>query len=98
MSGLYLGAVHFDGDPDVLLPGYRRLSERFPIETLDLHVSVRRDDGITIYDACPTREIFDDFTTGETFLGAVAEAGLPVPRVEGLGDVQVAHVREEARR
>jgi hypothetical protein len=36
MTRLYLGAVHFDGDPDALLPGYRRLLEDFPLETLDL--------------------------------------------------------------
>jgi len=33
----------------------------------------------------------------ETFLGAIAEAGLPAPRVSGLGDIQVAHVRREIR-
>ncbi len=34
---------------------------------------------------------------GETFLGAIAEAGLPVPRVSGLGNIQVAHVRQAIR-
>jgi hypothetical protein len=32
---------------------------------------------------------------GDTFLGAVAGADLPAPRIEGLGDVQVAHLRDE---
>ena len=36
MTGLYLGAIHFDGDPGALLPGYRRRLEHFPIEALDL--------------------------------------------------------------
>jgi hypothetical protein len=31
------------------------------------------------------------------FLDAVTGAGLPAPRVEGLGDVQAAHLREEVR-
>ena len=45
MSGpLYLGAVHFNGDPGELLPGYRKLLERFGIDTLDVH-QVRRPRG-----------------------------------------------------
>jgi len=34
---------------------------------------------------------------GDTFLGAIAEAGLPAPHIEGLGDVQMAHLRNEVR-
>ena len=50
-----------------------------------------------MFDACPTREIYEQFTKSETFLGAIAEAGLPAPRVSGLGDIQVAHVRQTVR-
>jgi hypothetical protein len=35
--------------------------------------------------------------SGPLYLGAVADAGLPVPRIEGLGDIQVAHLRHEVR-
>ncbi len=97
MTGLYLGALHFDGDPDELLPAYRRLLERFPLETLALHVCVRRDGGLTVFDGCPTEEIFAEFTTGDVFRGAVAGVGLPAPRVEPLGDVLVARLLKEAR-
>jgi hypothetical protein len=31
------------------------------------------------------------------FREAVAAAGLPVPRIEGLGGIQVAHLRQEVR-
>lgn len=95
MTGLYLGALHFDGDPEELLPAYRRLLERFPPETLSLHVCVRRSGGLTVFDACPAKEIFAEFTSGDAFRGAVAEAGLPGPRVEPLGDVQVARLLKE---
>jgi hypothetical protein len=44
-----------------------------------------------------TREIYEEFIRSETFLGAIAAAGLPAPRVSGLGDIQVAHVRQEIR-
>ena len=95
MTGLYLGAVHFDGDPDALLPGYRRLLDHFPLETLDLHICLRRDGGLTVLDACPAEEIFAEFTSGDAFRGAVAGAGLPEPRVQPLGHVHVAHLLKE---
>jgi hypothetical protein len=98
MSGLmYLGAAQFDGDPGELLPCYQRLLEQFPIDSLDVHLCITRDDGLTVFDACPTEEIYEQFTGSDTFLGAIAEAGLPAPRIEGLGHVQVAHVRDEIR-
>ena len=40
---------------------------------------------------------FEEFTTSDAFRGAIAAAGLPAPRIEGLGDVQVAHLRHEVR-
>ena len=98
MSGLlYLGAFHFDGDPGELLLGYHRLVEQFPIDSLDVHLCVTRDNGLTIFDACPTKTVHEQFSTSCTFLDAVAAAGLPAPRIEGLGDVQVAHLRDEVR-
>ena len=95
MSGpLYLGAAHFDGDPAELLPAYHRMLGRFGLDALDVHLCITTDDGLTVFDACPTREIYEEFTKSDTFLGAIAEAGLPAPRVSGLGDIQVAHVRQ----
>jgi len=94
---LYLGAVFFDGDPDELLPAYQRMLEKFGLETLDVHLCITRDGGLTVFDACPTKQIYEEFTRSETFLGAIADAGLPVPRVSGLGDIQVAHVRQTVR-
>jgi hypothetical protein len=98
MSGLpYLGVVHFDGDPGELLPAYHRLLDRFGIDTLDVHLCVTRDGGLTVFDACPTKAIHEEFTKSDTLLDVIAAAGLPVPRFEGLGDVQVAHLRHEIR-
>jgi hypothetical protein len=88
---------HFDGDPDELLPAYQRMLEKFGLETLDIHLCITRDGGLTVFYACPTKQIYEEFTRSETFLGAIAEAGLPVPRVSGLGDIQVAHVRQAIR-
>jgi hypothetical protein len=94
---LYLGAAHFDGDPAELLPAYHRMLERFGIDTLDVHVCIVRDDGLTVLDACPGKAVHEEFTKSDMFLGAVAAAGLPAPRIEGLGDIQVAHLRHEVR-
>jgi hypothetical protein len=94
---LYLGAFHFDGDPGELLPGYHRLLKQFPVDALDVHLCILRDNGLTIFDACPSKAVHEQFTRSDTFLGAVAGAGLPAPRIEGLGDVAVAHLRAEVR-
>ena len=95
---LYLGAVHFDGDSGELLPGYQRLLEQFPIDALDVHLGITRKNGLTIFDACPAEAFREQFTKSNRFLGAVPEAGMPAPRIEGLGDVQVAHICDEVRR
>jgi hypothetical protein len=86
-----------DGDPGELLPAYQRMLDKFGLEALDVHLCITRDGGLTVFDACPTKQIYEEFTRSETFLGAIAEAGLPEPRVSGLGDVQVAHVRQTVR-
>ena len=98
MSGpRYIGAVHFDGDPDQLLPAYDRMLERFGMDNLDVHLCIVRDEGLTVFDACPTKADYEQFTGSDMFLKAVETAGLPAPRIEGLGNVRVAHLSEEIR-
>jgi hypothetical protein len=94
---MFLGAYHFDGDPAELRAGYDRLRAGFPADSLDLHVCVVRADGLTVFDACPSQEVFQGFSTGPDFAAALAAAGLPTPRVEELGDVHSALIREEVR-
>jgi len=91
---MFLGAYHFDGDPVPLLAAYRRLMRGFPPATSDLHVCVERADGITVYDACPSRSVFAAFSASPDFAGAVAAAGLPAARVELLGEVRTARLRQ----
>jgi hypothetical protein len=91
---MFLGSFRLDGDPQALLSGYERLMETYPPDSLDLHVCVQRADGITIYDACPTRADFDAFTTSSEFRTALAAAGLPEPRIDALGEVYTARLRE----
>jgi hypothetical protein len=94
-EALYLGAAHFDGDPGELRPAYDRLLERFGIDSLDVHLCIVRDDGLTVFDACPSKAVYEEFTTSDMFREAVSAAGLPARRIEGLGNVRVAHLRQE---
>jgi len=49
--------VHFDGDPGELLPAYHRMLGTFGLEALDVHLCITTDGGLTVFDACPTREM-----------------------------------------
>jgi hypothetical protein len=91
---MFLGCYDFDGDPGELLAAYDRMMEKFPPEALLLHVCVEREGGISVYDACPSREVFSAFAAGPDFNEAVAAAGLPAARVTLLGDVHRAGLRE----
>ena len=91
------GAYHFDGETSELLAAYHRLLEQFPPASLTLHVCVVREGGLTVLDACPSRAVHAEFVRSTAFTGAVAAAGLPAPRIEGLGEVHVVHVAEGVR-
>ena len=82
---MYLGVYEIDGDPARLLPAYDRLMAGMPDDLVHLHACAVREDGITIYDACPTREAFEQFSAGDEFRSAAESAGLPWPdRITGL--------------
>ncbi len=87
---MHLGSYRLDGDPDRLLAGYDQMLASFPTDALLVHVCVRRDDGITIFDACPNEAEFQRFSTSPEFHAALAAAGLPDPVIEHIGDVHVA--------
>ena len=80
---MHLGIYHFDGDPDELMAAYERLSASISADGSALHVCTRRDGGITIYDTCPSQDVFERFSASDAFQGALAAAGLPAPRIEG---------------
>jgi hypothetical protein len=84
---MFLGAYDFAGTVSELLTAYDRLVASFPPGALQLHLCISGDDGITVFDACPTREIFESFSVSPEFRGAVESAGLPEPTVRALGDV-----------
>jgi hypothetical protein len=82
---VYLGIYDYHGDPDHLLAAYDRLMADMPEDQLYLHACAVRDNGITIYDACPTKEAFERFSTSAEFRSASEAAGLPAPSgLEGV--------------
>ena len=91
---MFLGAYRFVGDPTELVAGYDRMVANFPPDAFSVHVCVVEDDALVIYDACPTREVFMEFSSSAGFAAAVAGAGLPTPSVEPLGTVHAARFAE----
>jgi len=91
---MYLGHYAFDGDPELLEAAHRRMIAGYPPDSIDLHVAVVRADGLDVYDSCPDEPTFRDFVGGDTFRAALAAAGLPTPRAEGLGRVVNALLKQ----
>jgi hypothetical protein len=90
---MHLGIYEIDGDPGELLVAYDRLMAGMPAGQVDFHACAVREHGITIYDACPTKEAFERFSTSPEFRGAAEAAGLPWPsRIEGV-PLHVVRVR-----
>jgi hypothetical protein len=91
---MFLGSYRFSGDPDVLLAAYARLRTDLPEEDIVLHLCLRRDDGITVLDACPSREELEAFAAGPELAAALAAVGLPTPDFRVLGEIHTAILRE----
>ena len=92
---MFLGSYAFEGDPAELVPAYERMLAQVPEEDVGLHVCVVREHGLLVLDSCPTRAAFDAFTSGPAFAAAVADAGLPHPRIVHLGEVHTALLRQQ---
>jgi hypothetical protein len=95
---MFLGAYHFDGHADELLPAFHRLLDGFPPGAVQLLLCVGTASGLTVFDTCPSRAEFEAFSGGDTLRAALAAAGLPRPRVEPIGDLHHAVVAEKVSR
>jgi hypothetical protein len=94
---MFFASYELAGDPDTLLAAHERMVAGFPTDSFLLHLSVRTETGITIYDSCPSREQFEVFSSSDEFAAALAAAGLPTPRVTPIGDVHYLYVGAEVR-
>ena len=95
---MILSAYHFNGDPDTLMEGHRRMMELFPPSGLDLHIAVTHVRGLTVYDSCPDLDTHEEFVASPEFRGAIAQLGLPTPTIEVLGEVHFAHLNQSVLR
>jgi hypothetical protein len=77
----------FAGDPDELLGRYDAMVAEIPPANLRLHLCLRAADGIVLVDTCPSREVYEAFSTGREFRGLRERHGLPEP--ERLDDFPV---------
>jgi hypothetical protein len=83
---MFLGRYDFEGDPDTLVKAYDRMMAVMPAEAISFHICIRREGGISLYDTCPSAEVFAAFSTSPQTRGAMSDAGLPEPVVTPLGE------------
>ena len=95
---MILSAYHFTGDADSLMERHHKMMELFPPSGLDLHLAVTHDGGLTVFDSCPDLPTQQAFVVSPEFHGALAEVGLPTPRIEIVGEVHFAHLNASVLR
>jgi hypothetical protein len=87
---MFLGTYRVTGDPNELAAAYDRLMATFPEDQLLVHICVKTDEGLVIYDTCPSQADFRAFSTDPHVLAMMQEAGLPIPQVDEVGEVHAA--------
>jgi hypothetical protein len=87
---MFLGSYRFTGNPIELAAAYDRLMTQFPDNQLLVQICVRTDEGLVVYDTCPSQADFHAFSTDPQVLAVMKEAGLPAPLIEGVGEVHAA--------
>jgi hypothetical protein len=87
---MFLGRYDFDGDPGELLAGYERLMTAEVVDSVSFQACITREGGISVFDTCPTEEVFQAFSSSPQTREAFRTAGLPEPSVTPLGPVHRA--------
>ena len=72
----------FVGDPDDLERRYLALMTEVPEENNVLHAAAKTPDGLIMFDTCPSKEVFDDFFSGDEVKALFARHGLTGAQVE----------------
>jgi len=84
---MLMGSYRFEGDPKQLSEAYEKLLESLPTTNMQLQVCVTDDNGMTIYDTCPSKEVFLSFSSSADMKDMMTSAGLPAPTVTQIGPV-----------
>jgi hypothetical protein len=78
---VHASILTFTGDPDDLVARFDDLLTQVPLDNVRLQLVVRRPDGITVVDTCPSREAYEGFRASGWLDSAMAAVGLPAPDV-----------------
>ena len=87
---MFLGRYDFDGDPAALTQAYDRMLADIAPGSVEFQVCIQRDGGLSVYDTCPSEEVFTAFSSSPATQAAFEAAGLPQPQVTPLGEVHRA--------
>src|SRR5436309_10356127 len=87
----------FVGDQEALIRGYDAMVAEIPRSNMSLHLCLRAPDGIVLVDTCPSREVFEGFSTSEEFRDLRERHGLPDPLEVADFPVHAAFVDGERR-
>jgi len=94
---MFLGIYRFEGNPQELLAGYERMIQSVPAGNMQLHCCVPDAGGLWVVDTCPSRDVFEGFSSSPQFLDLLESVGLPAPSVQKIGDVHRLFVGGEQR-
>jgi hypothetical protein len=89
---MFAGSYTFTGDVEELKAAHTKMLEILGAEGLYLHVAIAGDNSLTVIDACPSEDVFKQFSQGDFFRSLREKVGLPEPEVALLGDVHYALV------
>jgi hypothetical protein len=84
---MFIGSYTFVGDIDELKAGHAKMLETIGTDGIFMHVALVGDGQLTVLDACPSEEVFKEFSQGEFFKMLVDKCGLPMPTIVGMGEV-----------
>lgn len=89
---MFAGAYTFKGDVEELKAAHTRMIEILGGEGLFVHIALAGDNTLTVIDACPSEDVFRQFSQGDFFRSLREKVGLPEPEVAHLGEVHYAIV------
>lgn len=67
------------GDPEDLAARYEALVADVPADNMQFSACAKTADGIIMFDTCPSKEVFDAFSSSDGFLALLARHGLDSP-------------------
>jgi len=88
---MFLGSYRYEGNPEELQAAYQQALDQIPTAQMQLQVCIADDNGITVYDTCPSRDVFLAFSSSTDMKELMTSVGLPMPTVTPIGEVFTAY-------